>query len=118
MNWKAALFVGALGGVLLLAGTPPAQARDRDRGCAQRIRQTEWKLRRDIQRHGYFSRQAAHRREQLRRVREQCFFRGERDGRWFGRCDRDRDDRWRRRDRGRDDRWRRRDRDDWWWRRR
>jgi len=117
MRWKTSLLGAALGGAVLLGGillpSVPAQARDRDDQCFRRIRNEESKLRRDIDRHGFFSRQAEHRREQIRGLRERCFletnhrhFRGDRDRddgffrRRHGDGDHDRDDRsgWRHRD--------------------
>jgi len=129
MNWKTSLLAtAALGGVLLFGGAA-AQARDRDDKCFERMRREEIKLDRDIQRHGFNSRQARHDREKLREARERCRFergRFDRDGDFRRHRDRDRnrDDRWRRDrddrnrrrhdgDHDRDDRWRRdRDRDD------
>jgi hypothetical protein len=117
MNWKRNLLRAALSGTLLLGAAllPSGTALARD--CSDRIRSEEIKLRRDIERHGFFSRQAAHRREKLNELRESCarenrrFFSGrdrDRNGRWHDRDnDRDRDNRWRR---DRDD-WRHRDRD-------
>ncbi len=78
---KATLLAAALGGFLLLGSAAPAQARDRDDKCAQRIRQTEAQLQREIQRHGEYSRQAQKRRHELEKAREGC------------RGDHDRDDR-------------------------
>lgn len=104
---------GVLGAAFLLAGAGTAQA-DHDRNCGNRVRNEQYKLQREIQRHGYYSRQAQHRREGLLRLRRQCGISlwgwrdNDRDGRWG------RDDRWDRNDRrGRNDRrWDRRDRDD------
>ena len=117
MRWKVSLLTAALGGVLLLGGAASAQARERDRECRARLRGEESKLERDIERHGFFSRQAEHRREKIRGLREGCRFEGR-----FNRR-RDNDDRFRNGrhrhhwgdrdgDRDGDDRWDRHDRDD------
>ncbi len=121
MRLTKTLLNAALGGAVLLGGillpSATAQARDGDDQCFQRIRNEEFKLQRDIDRHGFFSRQAEHRRAKVRELRERCAF-GHR-GRFRGDGDHDRDDRsfrnGRHRHRGdgdndRDDRWR--DRDD------
>jgi hypothetical protein len=111
---------GALGAALLLGGATTARADDwgrgRDRQCWNRINREEDKLRRDIRRHGIFSRQAQNRRAKLHRLRQQCggSFWGWRDDRGRGRGRWDHDDDWRWRDRNRNDRWRR-DRDDRYW---
>ena len=118
MNWRTALRTTALGAAMLLGGAmlpgATAQARDWNDRCGQRIRQQEWKLRRDIERHGYNSRQARHDRHELNELRQHC--RNERRNWRRGDGDNDRDDRgrnWHRRDRDRDrDRNGRRDRDD------
>jgi hypothetical protein len=110
--------------MLVTSGT--ALARDWDNGCGQRIRNEEWKLRRDIDRHGFYSRQARHDRQRIAELREGCrvnqrHWRGDGDRddrRWRRDGDHDRDDRvrhWRRGDgdNDRDDRgrhWRDRDR--------
>ena len=60
MNWKATLLAAAFGATLFFAGAEPAQAQS---NCIERIRREEWKLQRDIRRHGFFSRQARHRRQ-------------------------------------------------------
>jgi len=109
MNWKRNLLRAALGGTLMLGAAllPSGTAQARD--CSDRVRSEEIKLRRDIERHGFFSRQAAQRREKLNELRERCAQENRR--RFFGGWDRDRDGRWHDRDNDRD-RWRR-DRDDW-----
>ena len=104
-----------LGGMLLTSGT--AQAAD----CRERIRNEEWKLQRDVNRHGFFSGQARHDRQRIAELREGCRanhgWRDRDDRRWRrGDGDNDRDDRrWRRDgDHDRDDRgrhWHHRDRD-------
>ncbi len=124
--WQASLLTTALGGIFLIGGPSVAQARDSDRQCHDRIRNEELKLRRDIDRHGFNSRQARHDRAKLEDLRERCrrergrFDRDDRwrdrDRGWYDREGRwhDRDDRWHDRDgrwHDRDDRWRDRDRD-------
>ncbi len=105
MNWKAGLLSAALGGILLFGGAAATQARDRDDKCFERMRREEQKLDRDINRHGFNSRQAQHDREKLREARDRC--RGESNRRWRN-GDGDRDGRWGRdRHRDRDDRWHR-----------
>ena len=54
------------------AGVLPAQARDRDDWCAQRIRKAEAQLDNAVRKHGRNSRQAEKRRQELDRVRDQC----------------------------------------------
>ena len=73
MDWRRILLAGALGGALLFAGAGVAQAHDRD-GCFERIRREEWRLEREIRRHGYYSRQAQRRRHELFHLRERCRF--------------------------------------------
>ncbi|OLE87650.1 MAG: hypothetical protein AUG07_00575 [Acidobacteria bacterium 13_1_20CM_2_60_10] len=91
---STALATAALGGFLLLAGVPNAQAHDRN-ACYRRMQKAEWKLNEAIERHGYYSRQAEHRRHDLREARERCWrerheWWSERDRRWHR--DRDWDD--------------------------
>lgn len=76
MNWKSGVCAAVLGAGLLLAGASSAQARD----CYHQIRREEEKLARDIRKHGFYSRQAEHRRIQLSRLRDRCGF-GRFDGR-------------------------------------
>lgn len=111
MRLRGIFLTGALAAAFVLAGAGVAQADN----CRDRIQREEFKLQRDIRRHGLFSRQAQNRRFKIQRMRRQCgpSFWGWRDDRGHGRWDRD-DRRWRNRDRDRDDR-RRRDRDDWYW---
>lgn len=78
---RATFLAAALGGFLLLGSVAPAQARDRDDKCAQRIHKAEEKLEKEIRRHGEHSRQAGKRRRELENARRGC------------RGDRDRDDR-------------------------
>lgn len=104
MRWRFGLALAA--GVLLCLGSAgTAQAHPRDNKCFDKIHKEQRKLERDIAKHGFFSRQAQHRRVKIERMREACGY-----GRWgfFG----DRDDRWRGSDRNQrwdryDDRWQR-----------
>ena len=99
MNWKTGLAGVSLGAALLFAGAATAKAD----GCSERLAQQEWQFRRDVSRHGLFSRQARRSRERLDQLSWQCnSFRGH-DRRW----DRDRRDHDRRWERDRDDRGRR-----------
>ncbi len=120
---KKLFLTGVLGAAaFLFAGAGTAKA---DRCNENKVRNEQWQLQRDIQRHGFFSRQAQHRREKIQRLRQQCGGFGwnrDRDRRWDrdrnGRWDRDRDRDDRRGDRDRDNRWRRdrdRDRNGWYW---
>jgi type II secretory pathway component PulJ len=92
----------AAGALLMLGAASTAQADHRnDRKCFERVRSEQNKLERDIRRHGFFSRQAQHRRERLAQLRRSCGY----GGGFF----------WR--DGGRDNRWDRdRHRDGWAWR--
>lgn len=113
--WRTALLTTALGGAMVLGGAllPGGTARADD--CYNRVRSEQWKLERDIQRHGYYSRQARHRRERILELRAGCRNERRHDRRWDGDRwrHRDRDDDWRRRDRDhdRDERWHRREHD-------
>jgi hypothetical protein len=101
MNGQALWVAAAAGIAFSLAGAPPARAdhRDRQQDCWRKIEKEEHKLHRDTRRHGWFSRQAQHRREKIARLRHEC---GRRDG--WGRNRGWRVDEWR--DRGyRQDRW-------------
>ena len=117
MNWRMALRTAALGvtmllGVSLLPGAT-AQARDRSDRCYERISKQEGKLRRDIERHGYNSRQARNDRHELNELRQGCRVQGRNWRRGDG--DNDRDDRGRqgrRRDGDNRDRNERRNQDD------
>ena len=118
-SWKATLLRAALGGAMLLGGAllpgGTAQAQDRHQ-CFERLRREEWRLERDIERHGFHSRQAQRDRRRIHELRDRCRFERRHDRRWDG--NRDRGDRGRHRgwdrDRDGDDRgrhWRHRDRD-------
>ena len=85
MTLRRLLLASALGAAFLFASAGRAQAHDT---CVDRIHKEEHKLQRDINKHGYYSRQAQHRREQISRLRSQCGgFRDNRRGR-FDRRDR------------------------------
>lgn len=73
--WFRRIGQAALVGALLL-GVVPAQARDRDDKCAQKIRAAEARLDNAVRKHGRRSRQAEKRRQELDRVRDQCNRRG------------------------------------------
>jgi hypothetical protein len=78
MNARTLLVAAALGGAMLFAGAGTAEARhDRyDRNCARKISREEDRLRRDIRRHGPFSRQARNRRARIAQLYRQCGSRG------------------------------------------
>ncbi len=97
MRIKAKLAAIALGAALMFLGATAARADNWDRGCDARIRKEQRDLQRDINRYGFFSRQAQRERAELRRAQENC------RGSWFRRDgNRDRDDRWRHHDLDRD----------------
>ena len=78
MNWKTGLAGLSLGVGMLFTGAGTARADD----CFRRLQREELQLRRDIGRHGFYSRQADHRRQRIERLRWQCSgFRGG-DRRW------------------------------------
>jgi hypothetical protein len=110
MRLRGVFLTGALATAFVLAGAGVAEANN----CRDRIQREEYKLQRDIRRHGLFSHQARNRRAKIQRLRRQCgpsfFAWGDNRGHGHGRWDRD-DRRWRNRDR--DDR--RHDRDHWYW---
>jgi len=60
-----------LGSFFLLAGALPAQARD---DCWRRVDHAEWRLDQAVRHHGYYSREASHRRHELVEARESCRF--------------------------------------------
>ena len=66
------LATATLGFFLLLGSATSAQAHDRD-ACYRRINKAEWKLDEAVEHHGYYSRQAEHRRHELREARERCW---------------------------------------------
>jgi type II secretory pathway component PulJ len=103
-----ALAVAVVTALLLFVTVPSASARDYDdRGrCRERIERAEFKLDKEIRRHGPYSRQAEKKRRELREERARCWNRGHSwwDGRsqsWHNDRDWDRDDH--DRDRYRDD---------------
>jgi hypothetical protein len=95
MNWRRNLLRAVLGSVVVLGGmtlaSVPASA-DRYSSCQRKIEKEERELDRQIRRHGYWSRQAQHERQELRNLRARCggFYR-DRDDRQY----RDRDRDWR-----------------------
>lgn len=89
-SWKMALLTAAVGGFLLFGAAGRADAHDFDK-CQRRIDKEEWKLQREINRHGFYSRQAEHQRHELREARERCWRDRERWECEHGRRDRDRD---------------------------
>jgi hypothetical protein len=67
---------------LLMGSLVPAQARDRDDKCEQRVRKAEVSLQKAERKHGANSRQAQNRRRELEEARERCRHRehsGDRD---------------------------------------
>jgi hypothetical protein len=75
----------ALGLGMIAASAVPAMANDHYRDsrdyreqqkCEQRIRKAEEKLQREIYKHGRHSRQAEHRRQELREAQQQCRYYG------------------------------------------
>lgn len=104
MRWRPTVSALALSATLFCAGAIAAQARD----CRDEIRRQESRLSRDIDRHGYNSRQARHDRHELLEARNSCGNWGRRN--WDNRRGNDHDrDRWRN-----DRRWNDHDRDDRW----
>jgi len=108
MNLRTALRTTALGAAVLLGGILLSGTTAQAANCGDRIYKQEVKLRRDIERHGYHSRQAENDRRQLQSIRASCGYGGRGWGGWGSRRgdgDNDRDDRrgnWHRRDRDRD----------------
>jgi len=68
----SAMAAVVLGGFMILVGASSAQAYDRD-DCRRKVDRAEWKLNQEIERHGYYSRQANHRRHELQAARERCW---------------------------------------------
>jgi Flp pilus assembly protein TadB len=64
---------------MALGSTLPAQARDRDDKCEQRIHKAEENLRKAERKHGPNSRQVQKRRHELEEAREHCRHVGDRD---------------------------------------
>jgi len=71
MLLKATLAAALAGGFLLLAGATPARAEDFG-SCRRNIDKWQYRLDRDIHRHGAYSRQANHDRRELAVTRENC----------------------------------------------
>ncbi len=69
MRWKTVFLAAGLGAGVLLAGAGEARA---DHNCWRKIAQEESKLDRDVRKHGWYSRQAEHRRARLHRLRAEC----------------------------------------------
>jgi hypothetical protein len=68
---KSTLAAAVLGGFLLFAGAPAAKANDGSEGD-RRVDRAEWNLHEAIEHHGYYSRQAAYWRHELREEQERC----------------------------------------------
>lgn len=92
MRWKTSLLGAALGGAVLLGGILLSGTTAQAANCADRISKQESKLRRDIERHGFFSRQAENDRSKLQSARASCGYGWGRWGSRRGDGDRDRDD--------------------------
>lgn len=69
---RMTLAAAALSGLLLFVGTSSAEARDWD-GCQRRVNRAEWRLDEAVRHHGFYSREAQIRREELRGERARCF---------------------------------------------
>jgi len=74
-RWKTGLARFVCGAVMLatgafLAGVPRAQASD---DCQRKLAHADHELDRAIEKHGYNSRQADHKRHELREAREWCW---------------------------------------------
>jgi len=68
---KSALAASLAGGLLLFGGAATVRAADFD-SCHRNVEKWESRLDRDIDRHGFDSRQANHDRHELREAREKC----------------------------------------------
>ena len=68
---KTALAIVLAGGFMLFAGVTTTHAADYD-SCRRNVDKWEDRLERDINRHGYYSRQANHDRHELGEARESC----------------------------------------------
>jgi len=68
---KTVLASALAGGFLLLSGPTIVQADDYD-SCHRNVEKWESRLDRDIDRHGIYSRQANHDREELAEARQSC----------------------------------------------
>lgn len=72
MFWRTVLTIAALGGFLLLAGTPRAFADD-DGYCHNRVAKADHRLHEAVEHHGWNSKQADHARHDLHEAREECW---------------------------------------------
>jgi hypothetical protein len=79
MQFQRMVTAAVLAASLLMTGTLPVAARDRDDKCEKRVRRAEERLHDAERKHGEHSRQAEKRRQDLERERSGC------------RTDRDRD---------------------------
>ncbi len=71
MLLKTTLVSALAGGFLLLGGATTARA-DRVDSCYRNVQKWEYKLDRDINRHGFYGRQVGHDRHELAEARENC----------------------------------------------
>jgi hypothetical protein len=91
MLLRTTLVSALVGGFMLFSITPKTLADDRD-SCYRSVQNWEQKLDRDIDRHGFNSRQANHDRHELGEARESCQRRFGNDGREHYNYDRKSDD--------------------------
>lgn len=75
MNGRS-LKAAVLGLTMLIGTAVPALAYDRDDYCYRNVRKAEWRLNRAVNRHGWASREAQHRRRELARMRAHCRYDG------------------------------------------
>ncbi len=76
---RAAFSATLFGLLFFFVGAPRAAADDWGK-CQRRVEKAEWKLHREIEKHGWYSRQAQRRRYELRDARERCW---REYGRWW-----------------------------------
>lgn len=69
MLWRSTLLTGAGAAFLMLALSGEARA---DHGCWHKVAKEEEKLDREVRKHGWYSRQAEHRRARLHSLRVEC----------------------------------------------
>jgi hypothetical protein len=74
---KATVAVAALGGFLMLAGTPAARASEESE-CRERVVKADHRLHEAAAKHGWDSPEVAHRRIELKEAREHCWQHGHR----------------------------------------
>ncbi len=74
---KATVAVAALGGFLMLTGTPAARANEESE-CRERIVRADHRLHEAAEKHGWDSPEARHRRVELKEARERCWEHGHR----------------------------------------